>query len=34
VLVEKAPKETVAEIILDNIAQAVRARQQGAPVPA
>lgn len=34
VLVEKAPKETVAEIILDNIAQAVRARQAGAPVPA
>ncbi|OFV79885.1 MAG: hypothetical protein A2W26_00275 [Acidobacteria bacterium RBG_16_64_8] len=33
-LVDKAPKETVAEIILDNIAQAVRARQGGAPVPA
>jgi phosphopantothenoylcysteine decarboxylase/phosphopantothenate--cysteine ligase len=32
--VEKAPKETVAEIILDNIAQAVRARQAGAPLPA
>jgi phosphopantothenoylcysteine decarboxylase/phosphopantothenate--cysteine ligase len=34
VLVEKAPKETIAEIILDNIAQAVRARQVGAPLPA
>jgi phosphopantothenoylcysteine decarboxylase/phosphopantothenate--cysteine ligase len=34
VAVEKAPKETVAEIILDNIAQAVRSRQQGAPLPA
>jgi phosphopantothenoylcysteine decarboxylase/phosphopantothenate--cysteine ligase len=32
--VEKAPKETVAEVILDNIAQAVRARQAGAPLPA
>jgi phosphopantothenoylcysteine decarboxylase/phosphopantothenate--cysteine ligase len=34
VLVKKAPKETIAEIILDNIAQAVRARQVGAPLPA
>jgi phosphopantothenoylcysteine decarboxylase/phosphopantothenate--cysteine ligase len=34
VLVEKAPKETIAEIVLDNIAQAVRARQVGAPLPA
>ena len=34
VLVAKAPKETVAEMILDNIAQAVRARQAGAPLPA
>jgi phosphopantothenoylcysteine decarboxylase/phosphopantothenate--cysteine ligase len=34
VLVEKAPKETVAELILDNIALAVRSRQQGAPLPA
>jgi phosphopantothenoylcysteine decarboxylase/phosphopantothenate--cysteine ligase len=34
VVVDKAPKETVAEIILDNIAQAVRARQSGTPLPA
>jgi phosphopantothenoylcysteine decarboxylase/phosphopantothenate--cysteine ligase len=34
VLIERAPKETVAEFILDNIAQAVRSRQQGAPLPA
>ncbi len=34
VLVERAPKETVAEIILDNIAQAVRNRQLGAPLTA
>ncbi len=34
VLIEKAPKETVAELILDNIAQAVRTRRLGAPVPA
>lgn len=34
VLIEKAPKETVAEIILDNIAQAVRARQGETPLPA
>ena len=32
VLVEKAPKETVAEIILDNIALAVRTRRVGRPV--
>jgi phosphopantothenoylcysteine decarboxylase/phosphopantothenate--cysteine ligase len=34
VMVEKAPKETIAEIILDNIAQAVRTRQAGTPLPA
>jgi phosphopantothenoylcysteine decarboxylase / phosphopantothenate---cysteine ligase len=34
VLLEKAPKETIAELILDNIAQATRARQGGAPLPA
>jgi len=34
VRVDKAPKETVAEIILDNIAQAVRSRRIGAQVPA
>jgi phosphopantothenoylcysteine decarboxylase/phosphopantothenate--cysteine ligase len=34
VLLEKAPKETIAELILDNIALAVRSRQQGAPLPA
>jgi len=34
VLVEKAPKETIAEIILDNIAQAVRGRQGETPLPA
>jgi phosphopantothenoylcysteine decarboxylase/phosphopantothenate--cysteine ligase len=34
VLIERAPKETVAEFILDHIAQAVRSRQQGAPLPA
>jgi phosphopantothenoylcysteine decarboxylase/phosphopantothenate--cysteine ligase len=34
VLLEKAPKETIAELILDNIAQAVRARKAGAPLPA
>jgi phosphopantothenoylcysteine decarboxylase/phosphopantothenate--cysteine ligase len=34
VLVEKAPKETIAEIILDNIAQAVRIRPLGTPLPA
>ena len=32
--VEKAPKETIAEIILDNIAQAVRGRQGETPLPA
>ncbi len=32
--VEKAPKETVAEIILDNIAQAVRGRLGETPLPA
>jgi phosphopantothenoylcysteine decarboxylase/phosphopantothenate--cysteine ligase len=34
VLIERAPKETVAEFILDNIAQAVRSRQQGSPLSA
>ena len=34
VMVEKAPKETIAEIILDNIAQAVRGRPLGSPLPA
>jgi phosphopantothenoylcysteine decarboxylase/phosphopantothenate--cysteine ligase len=34
VLVEKAPKETIAEIILDNIARAVRARRGETPLPA
>jgi phosphopantothenoylcysteine decarboxylase/phosphopantothenate--cysteine ligase len=34
VLVEKAPKETIAEIILDNIAQAVRSRRGETPLPA
>jgi len=32
--VEKAPKETIAEIILDNIAQAVRGRRGETPLPA
>lgn len=34
VLVEKAPKETIAEIILDNIALAVRAGRGETPLPA
>jgi phosphopantothenoylcysteine decarboxylase/phosphopantothenate--cysteine ligase len=34
VLVERAPKETIAEIILDNIAQAVRARRGETMLPA
>jgi phosphopantothenoylcysteine decarboxylase/phosphopantothenate--cysteine ligase len=34
VLVERAPKETIAEIILDNIAQAVRARRGETSLPA
>ncbi len=34
VFIERAPKETVAELILDNIAQAVRTRRLGVPVPA
>ncbi len=34
VVLDKAPKETIAELILDNIAQAARARLGGAPVPA
>lgn len=34
VVVEKAPKETIAEIILDNIAQAVRGRRGETPLPA
>jgi phosphopantothenoylcysteine decarboxylase/phosphopantothenate--cysteine ligase len=32
--VERAPKETIAEIVLDNIAQAVRGRQGETPLPA
>jgi phosphopantothenoylcysteine decarboxylase / phosphopantothenate---cysteine ligase len=34
VAVEKAPKETIAELILDNIAQSVRGRQGETPLPA
>jgi len=34
VLVERAPKETIAEIVLDNIAQAVRARGGEISLPA
>jgi phosphopantothenoylcysteine decarboxylase/phosphopantothenate--cysteine ligase len=33
-LLEKAPKETIAELILDNIALAAHARLGGAPLPA
>jgi len=32
--IDRAPKETVAEMILDNIAQAVRARRGETPLPA
>jgi phosphopantothenoylcysteine decarboxylase/phosphopantothenate--cysteine ligase len=34
VLLERAPKETIAELLLDNIAQAVRARRGETPLPA
>ncbi|MFH1834294.1 MAG: bifunctional phosphopantothenoylcysteine decarboxylase/phosphopantothenate--cysteine ligase CoaBC [bacterium] len=34
VLVDRAPKETIAELILDNIAQAVRTGKGEAPLPA
>lgn len=34
VLLERAPKETIAELVLDNIAQAVRARRGETPLPA
>jgi len=34
VLVPRAPKETIAEIILDNIAQAIRGRRGETPLPA
>ncbi len=34
VLIEKAPKETIAELILDNIALAVRGRPGETPLPA
>jgi len=34
VLIERAPKETIAEIILDHIAQAVRSRRGKTPLPA
>jgi len=32
--IDKAPKETVAELILDNVAQAVRARRGETSLPA
>ena len=34
VLLERAPKETIAELILDNIALAVRSRRGETPLPA
>ncbi|MCX8032965.1 MAG: bifunctional phosphopantothenoylcysteine decarboxylase/phosphopantothenate--cysteine ligase CoaBC [Thermoleophilia bacterium] len=34
IFLEKAPKETIAELILDHIAQAVRARREEAHLPA
>jgi len=34
VIVQRAPKETIAEIILDNVAQAVRSRLGETPLPA
>ena len=34
VLIDKAPKETIAELILDNVAQAVRARRGETSLPA
>ena len=34
VLLDKAPKETIAEFILDNVALAVRARSGETPLPA
>lgn len=34
VVIDKAPKETVAELILDNVAQGVRARRGETPLPA
>lgn len=34
VVVERAPKETIAEIILDNIALAVHSRRGETPLPA
>ncbi len=34
VVVDRAPKETIAELVLDNIAQAVRGRQGETPLPA
>lgn len=34
VLIDRAPKETIAELVLDNIALAVRARQGEEPLPA
>ncbi len=33
-LIDRAPKETIAEIILDNIAQAIRGRRSETPLPA
>ena len=33
-VIERAPKETIAEFILDNIAQAVRARRGETTLPA
>ncbi len=34
VIIDRAPKETVAEMILDNVAQGVRARRGETPLPA
>jgi phosphopantothenoylcysteine decarboxylase / phosphopantothenate---cysteine ligase len=34
VIVQRAPKETIAEIILDNVAQGVRSRLGETPLPA
>jgi phosphopantothenoylcysteine decarboxylase/phosphopantothenate--cysteine ligase len=34
VVIERAPKETIAELILDNVAQAVRSRRGETPLPA
>ena len=34
IIIDKAPKETIAELILDNVALAVRARRGETPLPA